>query len=252
MPAMTTTADPREEDHGLSLTELMMLPVILLWLTFQAFAQQVVKLKELRRTRPMPINWQAHWANLRLAEWHIRELTASGIEQIVSGKELDLRQLVMDIDPPEEFGQMPASALEMHRRFEAIARFHADPERHIRRAAQRIAARDGEPDPLGRLDPRSPPLPPPLVVVVVVVVSSVFSATSSSAQRIRAPPWPGANSKKCTHIASLIPSARSRAFARNTKPADRSAGSAVVFFLQPTSLRGRAPCIPPRPSRAGS
>jgi hypothetical protein len=81
----------------------------------------------------------------------------------------------------------------MHRRFEAIARFHADPERYIRRAAERVLARDGELDPLGRANPRPPsPLSPLVVVVVVVamvvVVSSVFSATGFSAQRIRAPP----------------------------------------------------------------
>ena len=189
---MNASAITSEKETGLSLTELMMLPVILVWLTFQAFAQHVAKLKEKRRTKPLPINWQEHWPNLRQAEWHIRQLTASGVEQIFSGHDLDLHQLVMDPDPPEDFGQMPASAWEMHRRFEAIARFHADPERYIRRAAERIAARDGQIDPLSRTQPRPLPPPPPLVVVVVVVmvvvVSSVLSATGSSAQRIRAPP----------------------------------------------------------------
>jgi len=216
MPAMTTTADPREQETGLSLTELMMLPVILLWLTFQAFAQHVVKLKELRRTRPMPMSWKEHWANLRLAEWHIRELTASGIEQIFSGKELDLHQLVMDPDPPEGFGQMPASAWEMHRRLEAIARFHADPERHIRRAAQRIIARDGEPDPLGRAQPR----PPAAVVVIVIVISFAPSRLSRlyfakrhaphSAQPIRAPPWPRNNLENSAPLNPPTRSTRTR------------------------------------------
>jgi hypothetical protein len=190
MPAMTTTTSTCEHETGLSLSELMMLPVILLWLTFQAFAQHVVKLKQLRRTRPLPKSWREHWANLRLAEWHIRELTASGVEQICSGKELDLHQLSMDPDPLEDFGQMPASAWEMHRRFEAIAGFHADPERYIRRAARRIAVRDGERDPLGRANPPPPPPPPPPVVVMVVlmVVVVFLSATGFFAQRIRAPP----------------------------------------------------------------
>jgi len=55
MPAMTTTTEtPREQETGLSPTELMMLPVILKWMTFQVFAWHLVKLKELRRTRLLP------------------------------------------------------------------------------------------------------------------------------------------------------------------------------------------------------
>ena len=213
MPAMTTTADPREEETGLSLQELMMLPVILLWMTFQVFAQHVVKLKQMRRTKPLPASWREHWPNLRLAEWHIRSLTCFGIEALLAGHELDVHELPMVFDPPEEFGAMPASAWEMHRRFEAIARFYADPERYIRRAAERILARDGEIDPLGRADPR----PAAAVVVIVVIVITNFSPSAVSrlpvalrhashpAQPIRAPPWLGATSKRANHIASLIP-----------------------------------------------
>jgi hypothetical protein len=132
-----------------------------------------------------------------LAEWHIRSLTAFGIEALLSGQELDVHELAMVPDPPEDFGAMPASALEMHRRFEAIARFHADPERYIRRAAKRIIARDGEPDPLGRSNP--PPPPPPVVVVVVVMVVTAFSSAAGfSAQRIRAPPGLNSSSELST------------------------------------------------------
>jgi len=194
MPAMTTTADPREEETGLSLSELMMLPVILLWMTFQVFARHVAKLKELRRTRPLPRTWREHWPNLRKAEWHIQELTASGVAQILVRQELDLSNLFMNPDPPEAFGAMPASAWEMHRRFEAIARFHADPERYIRRAAWRILGHNGEPDPFGRADPR-----PPAAVVVIVITNFLpprFSRLHVApghaphpAQPIRAPPW---------------------------------------------------------------
>jgi hypothetical protein len=191
--AHTADRTSNSESIRLDLSQLWMLPILLLSVIFSVFADYADKLKEKRRTRPLPKTWKEHWPNLRQAEWHIRELTASGIEQILSGKDLDLHQLSMDPDPPEDFGAMPASACEMHRRFEAIARFHADPEKHIRRAAQRILARDGEIDPLGRASPRPPPPPPPPLVVVVVVamvvvVSSVFSATGFSAQRIRAPP----------------------------------------------------------------
>ena len=220
MPAMTTTADPREAETGLSLKELMMLPVILLWMTFQVFARHVVTLKEMRRTRPLPINWQEHYERLRTVEWRIRGLTASGVAQILSGEELDLCQLFTDPDPPEEFGQMPASAWEMHRRFEAIARFYADPERYIRRAAERITTRDGEIDPLGRADPR-----PPTAVVVIVIVITNFSPSAVSrlhvaprhashpAQPIRAPPWLAGNSETETCPSPPAASARTRGHA---------------------------------------
>jgi hypothetical protein len=228
---MNASAITSEQETGLSLSELMMLPVILLWLTFQAFAQHVVKLKELRRTRPLPKTWREHWPNLRLAEWHIRELTASGIEQICSGKDLDLHQLSMDPDPPEDFGLEPASALEMHRRFEAIARFHADPERYIRRAAQRITARDGEINPLGRANPRPSPPPPPLVVVVVVVMVVVvfLSATGFSPQRIRAPPS-RRKFEKCSPHRLPDPHQRGRGRLRATQ-SPRIAPRALRFSL---------------------
>jgi hypothetical protein len=184
---MTAREITSEPETGLSLKELMLLPVILLWLTFQVFARHVVTLKQMRRTRPLPINWREHYERLRIVEWRIRELTTSGVEQILSGRELDLTDLWGKPDPPEDFGAMPASAWEMHRRFEAIARVHADPERYIRRAAERILAREGGRDLLGRADPRPP------AAVVVIVTSFAPSRLSlphapHQAQRIRAPP----------------------------------------------------------------
>ena len=208
---MNAATTPCEQETGLSLKELMMLPVILLWLTFQVFARHVATLKEMRRTKPMPINWREHWPNLRLAEWHIRSLTSFGIKALLAGQELDLQDLPMVLDPPEDhYAPMPGSALEMHRRFEAAARFHADPERYIRRAAERITAREGEIDPLGRTIRPPPPPSPPLVVVLVVVVVVFLPTAGFSAQRIRAPPWLAGNSQNQTRPNPLIPSARTR------------------------------------------
>jgi hypothetical protein len=118
-----------------------MLPLLLLAHFLAIFADYADKLKALRRTRPLPDTWPEHIPNLLLAEWHIRSLTASGVEVLLAGGELDLLNLVMVPEPPPDVhAPAPLSALDVHRRFEAVARFHADPERYIRRQAARIAA----------------------------------------------------------------------------------------------------------------
>jgi hypothetical protein len=241
---MTAATSPCEQETGFSLKELIMLPVILLWLTLQAFAQHAVKLKELRRTRPMPRNWQEHWSNLRLAEWHVQELTASGIAQLLSGGELDLGQLSMIPDPPGAFGQMPASAWEMHRRFEAIARFHAEPERYIRRAARRVIAREGKIDPLGRIEPR------PATTAAAAITAAgggdggggglFLPAASFSAQHIRAPPWLAGSSGNQTRSSPPTASARTRDHVRRKNlpathslfPTPDALSNSFILFLR--------------------
>jgi hypothetical protein len=98
METTAHTADRTSNGEGVSLdlSHLWMLPILLLSVMAAIFADYADKLKEKRRTKPLPKSWKEHWANLRLAEWHIRELTTSGVEQIFSDQNLDLHQLVMD------------------------------------------------------------------------------------------------------------------------------------------------------------
>ena len=94
----------------------------------------------MRRSRPFRKDWQSFYPDLRKCEWAIHWFCLEGARQIILGGDLDLAALGYDPEPPEDFQpSMPRSALAMHKRFEDIARFHADPERWIRRHAARLA-----------------------------------------------------------------------------------------------------------------
>src|SRR5262249_58740800 len=68
-------------------------------------------------------------------------LKAEGARRILAGEPLDLASLMIGMPPQDLLWNPPRSAIAMHLRFEAIARFHADPEAAIRRYAARIAVR---------------------------------------------------------------------------------------------------------------
>jgi hypothetical protein len=134
----------KEEEAGqpvaLAWSELWMLPILLMQVICALFGQHLVKLKEMRRSRPLPSNWQDHLEGLREAEWPIQVLLAEGARQILAGKPLDLRGIACP-DMPEDFQPaLPRNALSVHLRMEQLARFNADPERYVRRHAERIAA----------------------------------------------------------------------------------------------------------------
>lgn len=140
----TLEEESKAEAHdGFDLSQLWLLPLLLLAQVLAVFAGHADKLKAMRRrVRAMPEAWTDFIPGLLTAEWHIRSLTASGVEILMSGQELDIRDLVLTEDMPSGYQlPIPASAWEAHRRMEAIARFHADPETFIRRQAQRLAKR---------------------------------------------------------------------------------------------------------------
>ena len=130
-----------ESRDGFDLAQLWLLPLLLLAQILALFAGHADTLKAMRpRVKAMPEAWKDFIPDLLIGEWHIRTLTASGIKILLSGKELDLRDLTyQDEMPPGYQLPIPRSAWEAHRRMEAIARFHADPETFIRRQVQRIA-----------------------------------------------------------------------------------------------------------------
>lgn len=100
------------------------------------------RLSTMRRTRRLPRNWRIHYERLRQAEWPIAFLLAEGARQLLSGRPLDLRALPDPGDAPDWFRPaLPRTALAMHLRIDAAARFNAEPERYVQRHAERIARR---------------------------------------------------------------------------------------------------------------
>ena len=174
--------------EGFALSDLWMLPLLLLALIFEKFSRRLTSLREMRRTKPMPKDWRSFYPDLRRCEWAIHWFCLEGSRQIILEGDLDLSALSLDPEPPESFQPpMPRSAIAMHRRMEDIARFHADPERWIRRHAERLRA-------AGAAQPARADAPS--LCVLVSLLSSTFFVLSvrfcfSARARIRAPPWNG-------------------------------------------------------------
>jgi hypothetical protein len=127
----------------------------------------------------MPKDWRSFYPDLRSSEWAIHALCQEGARQLILTGDLDLAAIAFDPEPPTSFQPpLPRSARAMHQRIQDTARFHADPERYIRRHAARIrAATTGPAATAGAPRPS------------VVVSSSFFIFPASAGQRIRAPPW---------------------------------------------------------------
>jgi hypothetical protein len=188
MPAMSYALEIRREEspapaEGFSLSDLWMLPILLLALIFETFSRHLASLKQMRRSRPFRKDWQSFYPDLRKCEWAIHCFCFEGARQIILGQDLDLAALSYDPEPPDSFQpSMPRSALSMHLRLQDIARFHADPERWIRRHATRLRAASA-----------AKPADAPSPRVVVSLLSSKFFVfpvrfSFSTDARIRAPP----------------------------------------------------------------
>src|SRR5262245_38775910 len=98
-----TREDSPAPAERLSLSDLLLLPLLLLALMFQRFSQHLASLKQMRRSRPMPKAWQIHYPDLRASEWAIRMFHHEGARQILCGEELNLRAISFDLDPPDSF-----------------------------------------------------------------------------------------------------------------------------------------------------
>jgi hypothetical protein len=175
----------REESpaEGFAWRDLWMLPLLLLALIFDRFSRHLSRLKQMRRSQPFRKDWQSFYPELRRCEWAIHRLCFEGARRIILEGDLDLSAIGYDPEPPDSFQPaMPRSALSMHKRMEDIARFHADPERWIRRHASRLRAASAV----------KPADAPSLWVVVSSKCRRFFFFRrrffSSADARIRAPP----------------------------------------------------------------
>jgi hypothetical protein len=140
-----TREDTPASADGPTWSDLWLLPLLLLVQVFARFSRHLDSLKNMRRTRPMPRDWRSFYPDLRRTEWAIRMLCHEGARRIILGEDFDLSAITFDPEPPEDFQPpTPRSALAMHQRIEATARFHADPERFIRRHAERVRGRTGD------------------------------------------------------------------------------------------------------------
>ena len=96
-----------EAEGGFDLSQLWLLPLLLLAHVLALFAAHADKLKAMRpRIKSLPEAWRDHIPTLLICEWHIRSLTASGVEILLSGQELDLRDLVLMEEMPADL-QLP-------------------------------------------------------------------------------------------------------------------------------------------------
>ncbi len=137
--ALETRKEESPAPDGFVLSDLWMIPLLLLVQIFARFRQHLTDLKAMRRARPMPQDWRSFYPSLRTTEWAIRQLCHEGARRILLGEDLDLTTLSYDAEPPDSFQPaMPRSAMAMHQRIADTARFHADPERYIRRHAERV------------------------------------------------------------------------------------------------------------------
>ena len=108
MPAMAYALETRTEERpataeGFAFSGLWMLPILLLALIFDKFRRHLARLKDMRRTRPLPKDWRSFYPDLRRSEWAIHWFCFEGARRIILGQDLDLSALSLDPEPPDSF-----------------------------------------------------------------------------------------------------------------------------------------------------
>jgi hypothetical protein len=243
-----TSQDDKGEAEGFDLGLLWLWPILLLHAVFETFAGHARKLKAMRK-RPMPKEWGQAIPGLLQCEWHIRSMTASGVAILLSGRELNLGEVDHEWAPPADLEiPHPKSAWETHRRMEAIARFHADPEAFIRRQAQRVAraqarlARGLDSTTIFPCDAADP-------------TTTIFAASRASGDlhpdsRIRAPPWLDLAPPQPAHPTRKASLREREIMPKNKKGPPTQISGPLSYAGGPTSPPlARAPCRPAAATR---
>jgi hypothetical protein len=134
-----TQADHIAEDGlHLELNQLWMLPLILFRMICGFFSNEQKFLHAHRRKRSAPKDWQDHIPGLVEAEWAIAAIKAEGARRLLAGEPIDFNTIRIPA-PPDDWQPIVEDAQDLLRRFEAVAQFHANPEKFIRRHAARIS-----------------------------------------------------------------------------------------------------------------
>ena len=130
-----THADPIAADGlKLELNQLWMLPLVLFQMICGFFSNEQTFLHEHRRKRSAPADWQDHIPGLLETEWAIAAIKAEGARRVLAGAAIDFNTIPIP-PPPGDWQPLVKDAADLLRRFEAVASFHADPEKFIRRHA---------------------------------------------------------------------------------------------------------------------
>jgi hypothetical protein len=239
------TAEHHEEDDLPGWLQLVLSPCLLVEIIRQLFADQGETLRQKRRIHEFPSDWQDLLPDLQNAEWPIFALKAEGARRILNNEPLDLDRIAITAPPPNQLWIPPTSAQQMHLRILAMNRFHADPERFIRRHAARIrrAAEQGaaaaaaitiRPRNVWRRTAALASQPAPARAAAAVTTTSLVSATHRRAGlRVRAPPWAD---RPCSPLS--IPSLRSSGIApaRPRRPAPGHVHCPKAYPQEPVSV----------------
>ncbi|MDP3740644.1 MAG: hypothetical protein Q8R02_24875 [Hyphomonadaceae bacterium] len=118
-----------------------MLPLILFRMICSFFQNEQAFIQEHRRKGVAPKDWQDHIPDLVEAEWAIDAIKAEGARRLLAGQPIDFYSIRIPA-PPDDWQPIVHDAADLMRRFEAVASFHADPEKFIRRHAERLVVRN--------------------------------------------------------------------------------------------------------------
>ena len=181
--------EPHAGDHGLDLSLLWLLPLLLLAQLMATFSGHAVRVRALRG-RELAGDPEEHWENLREGEWGTRVFLARNAERLLAGQAIDLENRRAPWAPADWTPPRPRTSDELCLRFAFLARFWADPEAHIRRHAQRLIRRAALARRVHSFDPANPTwtIPTRRMPVWMIPTWTIFSSRSSSGERIRAPP----------------------------------------------------------------
>jgi hypothetical protein len=133
-----------EGSHAL-LSQLWLLPLLLLQAIFEVFSSHAQKLKQSRKeTDPQVPDWPTHVEDLRTAEWMARWLVARNALKLMAGETIDLTDCMAPLPPGDWRSSEPRSVKALLARFEILTRCHADLMaavlRHVRRLERQAEA----------------------------------------------------------------------------------------------------------------
>ncbi|MDP3739401.1 MAG: hypothetical protein Q8R02_18575 [Hyphomonadaceae bacterium] len=135
---MTQADHIAKDDVKLELSQLWMLPLILFRMICSFFQTEQKFIRDHRRKGVAPKDWEDHIPDLVEAEWAIDAIKAEGARRLLAGEHIDFNTIRIPA-PPDDWQPLVHDAADLMRRFEAVASFHADPEKFIRRHAARIS-----------------------------------------------------------------------------------------------------------------
>ena len=135
---MTSASNTIEEEIHLAPSQLWMLPLLLWRMICAWFAGEAEFLSQARSQGATVETWEDHLLDLAIAEWNISALLSESSRRLLAGEPLDYRFIRISPMPADWRPAVVEDSQHLLQRFEAVARFHADPEAAIRAHAADI------------------------------------------------------------------------------------------------------------------